>query len=197
MPARMFADAGALPLHRRERRPVTLSACGTRVDGSMVQLTVVDLSYDGCGVLCSTALKAGERLNLAVLRRGTTGAIVRWAQGGKAGLSFIRDAAADSRSTQPRRHERVSINGEVSMRRAGKAHFKVHIYDLSPDGCKAEFVDRPDIDEQLWIKFDGMEALEAHVRWIAGSKAGIKFARSFHSAVFDMLLARLAGQAAS
>ena len=77
------------------------------------------------------------------------------------------------------------------MRRAGKLDFRVHIYDLSPDGCKAEFVDRPEVGEQLWIKFDGMEALEANVRWIVGQKAGVKFARPIHAAVFDLLATRL------
>jgi hypothetical protein len=80
------------------------------------------------------------------------------------------------------------------MRRAGKLSFRVHVYDLSPDGCKAEFVDRPELHEQLWIKFDGLEALEASVRWLAGSRAGVRFARPLHAAVFDLLAARLRAQ---
>jgi hypothetical protein len=80
------------------------------------------------------------------------------------------------------------------MRRAGKTHFRVHIYDISPDGCKAEFVDRPELGEQLWIKFDGMEAMEAHVCWIVGARAGLRFVRPIHAAIFDMLVARFAGR---
>ena len=88
MPARMFAETGAPPLLRRERRPVTMSATATRRDGSVVEMTIVDFSADGCGVLCAAGLREGERLNLAVLRRGTTSAEVCWAAGGRAGLSF-------------------------------------------------------------------------------------------------------------
>jgi len=77
------------------------------------------------------------------------------------------------------------------MRRAAKLAFRVRIYDLSPEGCKAEFVERPSIGEQLWVKFDGIEALEAKVRWIVGAKAGLKFARPLHAAVFDLLIAKL------
>ena len=195
MPARMLAGDGALPLQGRERRPTSLSAYATRQDGSVVEMTVVDLSHDGCGVLCPSGLLAGERLNLAVLRRGTTGATVCWADGGRAGLSFSSPVPVEG-TTKPRRHERVSVEGEVAMRRAGKTHFRVHIYDISPDGCKAEFVDRPELGEQLWIKFDGMEALEAHVCWIVGARAGLRFSRGLHSAIFDMLVARLgAGRA--
>ena len=191
MPARLFAEAGAAPLLRRERRPVTMSATATRGDGSVAEITIVDFSHDGCGVLCAAGLRTGERLALAVLRRGTTSAEVRWAAGGRAGLSFTSQPEPQRNTDQPRGYERVSVEGEVAMRRAGKLNFRVRIYDISPDGCKAEFVDRPDLGEQLWVKFDGMEALEADVRWIVAAKAGLKFTRPIHSAVFDMLLTRL------
>ena len=77
------------------------------------------------------------------------------------------------------------------MRRAGKLAFRVHIYDLSPDGCKAEFVERPELNEQVWIRFEGMEAIEAKVRWIVGVKAGLRFSRPLYGAVFDLLVAKM------
>ena len=190
MPARMFAELGAPPMQRRERRPVRMSATASRGDGSTVKLTIVDFSHDGCGVLCPTELKAGETLNLGVLQRGSAEAVVRWCAGGKAGLAFTSQHHADRAETL-RGYERVQVDAEVALRRAGKLHFRVRIYDLCPNGCKAEFIDRPEIGEQVWIKFDGMEAMEAHVRWIAGSRVGIKFARPIYAAVFDLLLARL------
>jgi hypothetical protein len=191
-PAHAFTEISAPPLQRRERRPVTLAASATRADGSLVDLTVVDLSYDGCGVVCPAGLAVGDRLNLSVLRRNSTPVIVRWTDGARAGLCFASDPG-DEQERQPRRHERISVEGDVVMHRAGKASFRVHIYDLSPEGCRAEFVERPDVNEQLWIKFDGLEPLVANVRWLVGSKAGLKFHRSFHPAVFDLLIARLKG----
>lgn len=190
MPARMFAEASAPPMQRRERRPVRLSATARRGDGSVVELTIVDFSHDGCGVLCPTELKTGETIALGVLQRGAAEAVVRWSANGKAGLCFTSQHHADRAETL-RGYERVQVDAEVALRRAGKLHFRVRIYDLCPNGCKAEFIDRPDVGEQVWIKFDGMEAMEAHVRWIVGSKAGIKFARPIYAAVFDMLLLRI------
>ena len=190
MPARMFAQAGAPPMQGRERRPVRLSATARRGDGSVVELVVVDFSHDGCGVLCRTELRAGETLDLGVLDRGSAEAVVRWSTNGKAGLAFTSQHHPD-RARVNRNYERVPVEAEVALRRAGKLHFRVRLFDLCPNGCKAEFVDRPDVGEQVWIKFDGMEALEAHVRWIAGSMAGLKFARPIYAAVFDMLLVRL------
>ena len=81
------------------------------------------------------------------------------------------------------------------MRRAGKLNFRVRVYDVSPQGCKAEFVERPELDEQLWIKFDGLEALEAQVCWIVGAKVGLKFVRPIHEAVFGALSTRIGGGA--
>ena len=189
MPARMFAEVGAPPMQGRERRPVRLNATARRGDGSTIELTIVDFSHDGCGVLCPTELKTGETLDLGVLQRGSAEAVVRWFAAGKAGLSFTSQHHAD-RTEVHRGYERVQVDAEVALRRAGKLHFRVRIYDLCPNGCKAEFVDRPEVGEQVWIKFDGMEAMEADVRWISGSRAGIRFTRPIYAAVFDMLLAR-------
>jgi hypothetical protein len=194
-PAESFPDPKPALPPRRERRPVTLAGYATREDGALVELTVVDLSYDGCGVICTNRLTAGERLSLSVLQRGSTPVTVRWADGARAGLSFAPAAPGDEPIRQPRRHERVSVEGEVVMGRAGKNNYRVHIYDLTPEGCRAEFVERPELHEKLWIKFDGLEPLGADVRWLSGPKAGLKFMRSFHPAVFDLLIARLNGGA--
>ena len=188
--ARIFADAGTPPLGRRERRALDLAAYATRSDGAHANITVVDLSSDGCGIVSTVNLAAGERIELSVVGRGRAGAVVRWVDGARAGLSF-EGTAVPAADHQPRQHERICVAGEVAMRRAGKLAFRVQVYDLSPDGCKAEFVERPELNEQLWIKFDGMEALEAKVRWVVGAKAGLRFARPLHAAVFDLLVARL------
>lgn len=190
-PAYAFAEIDAQPLQRRERRPITLAACANREDGSMFSMTVVDLSFDGCGVICSAPLIVGERIFLSVVGRGSASAVVRWVEGTRAGLSFRPLEAANEPQKVTRIHHRISVEGEVTMRRAGKTSFRVNVYDLSPEGCKAEFVERPALHEQLWIKFEGLEALEASVRWMAGPKAGLRFARPLHAAVFDLLVRRL------
>jgi len=92
-----------------------------------------------------------------------------------------------------RRHERVEVEAEVTLRRTGKLNFRVSVYDVSPDGCRAEFVDRPELGERVWIKFDGMHSLEAQICWVAGPKTGMRFVQPIHAAVFGTLIARLRG----
>jgi len=93
---------------------------------------------------------------------------------------------------QPRRAERVPLDAEVSLRRAGTHPFPVRVFDASPLGSKLEFVERPSVDERVWVKFAGLNAIEAMVCWVDGHIVGIEFVQPIHPAVFDALIRRLA-----
>ena len=149
---------------------------------------VADLSYEGCGIETAAPLAPGQAVKLSVLRRGAIDAEVRWAKDGKAGLVF--PVKTDAPPT-PRKAERVSVAAEVTLRRMGKSAYQCRLFDLSPDGCKAEMIERPRVGERASVRFAGIEPLEAEVRWVEGPNAGLRFERSFHPAVFDLLLARL------
>ena len=90
-----------------------------------------------------------------------------------------------------RKSVRTPLVADISVRRAGLHNFQVRIDDLSPDGCKIEFVDRPSLDERVWVKFDGLESMEGSICWVNGYAAGIRFNSPIHAAVFDALLTRL------
>ena len=62
---------------------------------------------------------------------------------------------------------------------------------MSPEGCKLEFFEHPKLDETIWVKFEGLEILEATVCWIEDRSAGVEFTRPMHVAVFDAIVARL------
>jgi hypothetical protein len=88
-----------------------------------------------------------------------------------------------------RRSERVALNALVALRRPGQLNYRVRVFDASLHGCRVEFVERPQIDEQLWVKFDGLQPLEAEVCWVEGFIAGVNFLQPIHPAVFDRLVA--------
>jgi len=90
---------------------------------------------------------------------------------------------------EPRGAGRRKFDAEVRVRRSGMHGLRVRLFDASPEGCKIEFIDRPEIGERIWIKFDNVEAVEGIVRWIAGTTCGIQFERPFHDAVFERLAA--------
>jgi hypothetical protein len=102
------------------------------------------------------------------------------------------DTGSDpARTPRPRKVARVALQGEVSLRRSSQLSYRVSIHDVSPHGCRLEFVERPKLDERVWVKFQGLEAIEALVCWVEGFVAGVEFEKSIHPAVFDQLLARM------
>jgi hypothetical protein len=89
-----------------------------------------------------------------------------------------------------RKTARSPIHATVQLRRSAQHSYRVQIHDISTAGCKVEFVERPALEETVWVKFEGVEALEATVRWTAEAMAGLSFIRPLHDAIFASLMAR-------
>lgn len=90
----------------------------------------------------------------------------------------------------PRKSDRVQISAMVKLRRRGHHNFTVKAYDVSPEGCKLEFMERPQLEETVWVKFEGLELLQAKVCWLEDRCVGVEFERPLHPAVFETLAAR-------
>jgi hypothetical protein len=100
----------------------------------------------------------------------------------------------DDAGMQPqsiRKADRVPVGAEVALRRSGQLNYRVRAYDVSPLGCKLEFVERPELEERVWVKFEGLDAIEGHVCWIEGFLVGVEFERPIYQPVFDALVPRL------
>ena len=179
---------------RPERRAVALNGHALLTDGTAIEAALLDLSYEGCKVRTSAPLNPGDRIRLSVFRLGLIEAEVRWYQDGEAGLVFAK-ADAPSQAHWPRRSERIAVTATVTLRKPGKHNFQANVVDVSPEGCKVEFIDRPDVGDCVWIKFGSFENLEAEVCWVAGSVMGLNFAKPFHPAVFELLMERLSPSA--
>ena len=88
-----------------------------------------------------------------------------------------------------RRGERFNLTAEVGIRRSGVRPFRVHIFNASTEGCRIEFVEVPVVGERVWVKFDGLEALEGTVRWVDGHIGGVRFTTPIHNIIFQRLVA--------
>lgn len=86
--------------------------------------------------------------------------------------------------------DRTQVSAEVSLRRSGHHNFRVKIFDASPRGCKVEYIDRPELDEKMFVKFDGLEPLGAFVCWVGEREIGLEFDRPIHPAVFALIIRR-------
>ena len=183
------AHAAATRPDRPERRLVELTGHALHEDGHGFHMRVVNLSYDGCAVATDKPLEVGQAFKLSVLGRGGIDVEVMWAEDGKAGLRFAKTLEATDGRT-PRNAERLLLPAEVSLRRPGRPNFTVRVCDVSTHGCRCEFVDRPAPGETVFVRFDGLEALEAVTRWVEPPLTGLNFIRPIHPAVFDLLVAR-------
>ena len=178
---------------RPDRRSVDLSGYALLADGTTIDAVLLDLSYEGCKIRPGNALRAGDRLKLGVLRLGLIEAEVRWFEDGVAGLAFSL-IEMPVQKEWPRRSDRAPVTASVTLRRSGQPNYRVRVFDASPEGCKVEFVDRPSEGNKLWVKFEGLETLEAEVCWVEKTVMGLRFQRPMHPAVFNMLLERLVSE---
>lgn len=93
--------------------------------------------------------------------------------------------------SEQRRAPRTAVHADAILRRDGSNNFRVSIFDVSPAGCRVETIERLDVGEGVWIRFDGLEPLHARVRWVEGPIAGVEFEKTIHGAVFELLVGRL------
>jgi PilZ domain len=176
-------------VERQERRSVRMHGHILLEDGTTAEAVLIDLSYEGCSIETPIELSVDQPVTLSVLRRGAIEALVRWVSEGKAGLYF--KALVAEKQQQPRATERISLDAEVMLRRLGQLNYRVRLFDLSPEGCRVELVERPREGEHLMIRFEGLELLDAEVCWVNEFVAGLRFEKPFHPAVFDLMVARL------
>jgi len=97
-------------------------------------------------------------------------------------------------TSRERKSARVPLKAEVQLRRSGQSNYLVNVHDISREGCKLEFVERPRLDETVWVKFERLDPIEAIVCWLKGPDVGIEFARPIHPAVFDVLVKSFRGK---
>jgi hypothetical protein len=89
-----------------------------------------------------------------------------------------------------RRAERMPFGAEIELRRTRGMKYRVTVRNFSPQGCSLNLVDRVELDEIIWIKFAGLESLEADVCWTQDFVAGVEFRKPLHASVFAMILDR-------
>ena len=187
-PALRAADDSVVLRDRAARRPVEFPAHLVLGGEFLVDVRVVDLSYDGCQIDVPRVLHAGDPVHLSVGGRGKIQASVRWCKNGRAGLKFADQE--QPRELIKRKNKRRGEGMEAQLRRLGRRSYWVELRDLSPDGCMIDLVERPSLGELVQVKLPGLETLAARVRWVDNYVAGLKFERAIHPAVFELLVER-------
>ena len=93
--------------------------------------------------------------------------------------------------SESRGNPRRTIGAQVLLKRSGANSYSVRAYNISEDGCKVEFVERPWVGETVWVKFDSLEPIRSSVRWTEDFTVGLEFAHPIDTRVLEWLLTRL------
>jgi hypothetical protein len=177
-------------LPRSDRRSVDIRGFARIGDDTRIPVVVVNLSYDGCRIETPVPFDPGTSLRLST-RLGELDAEVSWCSGTEAGLLFkghSSEPLQEPAARLQRQSQRLPVVLKAKMKRFGRSGYEVPVSDIATRGCKVEFTDRPDIGESVSLRFDGLDSLEATVRWITDRSCGLDFARPLHPAILDMLL---------
>lgn len=177
---------------RDDRRSVALKGYLVPCDdGTPSDIALANLSYGGCQLHTTANLRHGEAVRLFVAGRGKIDAVVRWTRGSSVGLSFLTAEEQEAQRVRvPREADRLTTRLSVLVRRPGRRGQWIDGHDISPLGCRLEFVDPPRRNDRLWVQLPGLETIEARVRWVDGGQVGTLFEHPIHPAVYDLLLER-------
>lgn len=178
------------PLRRRQaqRRQLDLQGYARLGNGTTFSITLRDLSTDGCRIETPLALLPDLPLELCIGGAGEFHGKVRWSASGLAGLHFSR-AEEESRIDNRRDGERLKIGLEVILRHGCGSAYPSKVSEISRGGCKIEFLKQPLPGDKVIVRFPGLDALQAGVRWCRGFDGGVEFLPAIHPAVFQVLTA--------
>lgn len=94
-----------------------------------------------------------------------------------------------AREPAARRSERWAWDAEVQFR-SGTRRASVRLRDISPLGARIKGVFRVHEGDRFFVRFDGMESIEAKVAWVSEFEFGCEFARPLSPVILEALVSK-------
>ena len=79
----------------------------------------------------------------------------------------------------------------IRLRRLGRPDAHLHLHDISTNGFQVVLGEAMQIKDHVVTRLPGLEPIGATVAWTSEGRAGLRFDRPLHPAVFELLLTRL------
>lgn len=95
-----------------------------------------------------------------------------------------------------RAHKRFAICQKARLRKPGRRGVDGLLIELSVEGCRLSNIGHDFApDEQVSLRIDGAQPLDARVRWRNDSTIGLRFARPLSFAALEGLIRLCRGEA--
>lgn len=99
--------------------------------------------------------------------------------------------AAKAKPGDKRREIRRELKREAVLRLGFQRDLKIMIYNLSANGCLLRHgIEQLAIEDRVAVTLPDFESFSGTVMWNSGHKAGVRFDRSLHPAVVELILTR-------
>lgn len=156
---------------------------GALVVGSVRQICLIrKISAGGAVLHADLPLEEGRRLELELETGEQLDGTIAWCRGSELGLRFdepidVLPILARNLASQPgerRRMPRVEVSC-AALLEAGTRSGLATIRDVAQGGAKIEAPFPLEVEERVLIVPDGLDPLEATVRWVDGRIAGLAF----------------------
>lgn len=85
---------------------------------------------------------------------------------------------------------RTPVNLQAGFRKQGFDSARADVSDLSVTGCKVDSAVNLGPKARVWIKFPGLQPMQATVIWVNGFEAGCEFSAPFYKPVLENFLGR-------
>lgn len=106
-----------------------------------------------------------------------------------AGQPAAPDGGTDG---EHRNNGRALVDIDCEIRIGSRAWRRARLADLTPDGFQVAIIDMPARGTPLYIRFAGIQMLQAEVCWARADTAGCRFATPISPYVFEHIIASAA-----
>jgi len=99
--------------------------------------------------------------------------------------------AENSQSPARRGNARELTGGTILLKRLGRPDAHLHLQDISAGGFQIFHTESMQPNDHVVTRLPGLEPIGATVAWAEEGRAGLRFDRALHPAVFELLLTRI------
>ncbi|WP_033919958.1 PilZ domain-containing protein [Sphingomonas sp. 37zxx] len=99
----------------------------------------------------------------------------------------MRQAA--TKPSEQRAYCRISLSAPARVSEPYYGQHAVELLDISPSGARIATFRQFQVDQNIYLTIDTMQAIKCDVRWVVPGEIGVSFCNRLHPSVVDHIAA--------